>query len=112
MAEYAPGLTFGQCCNLDKERIKHALAGELMVGENENGFVYGKANMIDCAEFILRAFDNVVFQCKQSMDSGRAMETLMRKHGITIDLREYMQELEQERLKFNDYVYEGEENNG
>ncbi len=29
MSEYGSGLTFGQCCTMDKERIRHALKGEL-----------------------------------------------------------------------------------
>lgn len=109
MAEYGSGLTFGQCCNMDKERIKHALNGELMAGENEDGFVYEKAEQSECNDFILRAFDNVVFHCLQSMDSGRAMEKIMKKHGLRIDMKEYMETVEQEKQAFNDYVYEEDE---
>ena len=48
MSEYASGFTFGRRCMMDKERIKHALKGELVIGEDENGFIYGKASRVEC----------------------------------------------------------------
>ena len=106
MAEYASGLSFGTCCNLDKERIRHALNGELMVGEDENGFIYEKADKADCDDYILHAYDNVVFLCKQAYDSGRALDAIMQAHGVKVDLREYMETVMKENQKFNDYVFE------
>lgn len=111
MAEYGPGLTFGQSCNLDKERIIHAMKGELMVGEDEDGgFVYDKAPKEDCEKYILEAYDNCVFQAKAAMDSGRAMERLFEEvtgHKTTKHFQRYMEILEEEKLHYQDYHYEG-----
>ena len=113
MSEYGSGLTFGQVCNFDKERIKHALRGELMCGEDENGFVYAPASREECERYILRAYDECVYQALQSMDSGRALDRLMKNHGLvmgeTYKLPEYMVLVEEEHQRFNDYVYEPDE---
>ena len=113
MSEYGSGLTFGQVCNCNKERIKHALRGELMCGEGENGFIYAPASREECERYILRAYDECVYQALQSMDSGRAVDQLMKNHGLvlgeTYQLPEYMVLVEEEHRRFNDYVYEPDE---
>ncbi len=112
MSEYGSGLTLGQCCNYDKERIKHALKGELMIGEDENGFVYETASREECENYILKAYDNCVYQAVQLADGGRAMERLAENHGIDWKsrdiLHEYMALMSEEERKNNDYVYEKE----
>ena len=110
MSEYGSGLTFGQACNFDKDRIKHALRGELMCDEDENGFVYAPASREECEKFILSKYDECVYQALQSMDSGRALSRLMEEHGVvmgkTYTVMEYGALVEEEHQKFNDYVYE------
>ena len=106
MSEYGSGLTFGQTRNMDKERIKHALCGELMCGEDENGFVYAKATPEECAAYILSAYDDCVYHAKQAMDSGRALERLMKSKGVEYTPEEYGVVMEAARLEFDDYQYE------
>ena len=112
MSEYGSGLTLGQCCTMDKERIRHALKGELMIGEDENGFVYEPAPREECEAYILRAYDNCVYHAKQLADSGRAMERLAKNHGVDWKnagiFREYRKLMAEEERKFNDYEYEKE----
>ena len=110
MSEYGSGLTFGQTRNMDKERIKHALRGELMCGEDENGFVYAKATPEECAAYILSAYDNCVYHAKQAMDSGRALERLMKGKGVECTPEEYGALMESARLEFDDYQYENPDN--
>lgn len=107
MSEYASGLTFGKCCNLDKDRIKHALKGELFCGEDENGFLYEKASKEDCERYILQAYDNAVFHAKQAMDSGRVLDRMLRDIvGDKLDMSKYIAYMGEETLKFNDYEFE------
>lgn len=109
MGEYGPGLTSGQCFNMDKERIKYALKGELICGESEKGFEYAPAPKEECEKYILRAFDNAVFQCKQALDSGRAHERLLKESTKLSDaqlMHKYMQYMGEESQKYNDYIYE------
>ena len=113
MSEYGSGLTSGQCFNMDKERIKHALQGELVCGENEKGFIYTSASKEECERYILSAFDNAVFQCKQALDSGRANDRILREHTDLSDdkiFRLYLAYMGEESQKYNDYIYEGEDN--
>ena len=110
MSEYGSGLTFGQTRNMDKERIKHALRGELMCGEDENGFVYAKATPEECAAYILSAYDDCVYHAKQAMDSGRALERLMKGKGVECTPEEYGALMESARLEFDDYQYENPDN--
>ena len=110
MSEYGSGLTFGQTRNMDKERIKHALCGELMCGEDEKGFVYAKATPEECAAYILSAYDDCVYHAKQAMDSGRALERLMKGKGVECTPEEYGALMEAARLEFDDYQYENPDN--
>lgn len=114
MAEYGPGLTMGRCFSLDKERIKHALNGELMCGENEDGeFEYELATKAECDRYIISAFDNAVYQALSANASGRALDTILRRHGIEPSVQEYMEFLEEEKLRYaEDYEYEEEEDGG
>lgn len=111
MGEYGPGLTSGQTFMLDKERIKRALMGELVCGENDNGFEYAPAPQEECRKFILQAYDNAVYQCIQAHSSGRAMERLIRKETKLSDveiLQKFVPLMQEETLKYNDYEYETE----
>lgn len=110
MSEYGSGLTFGQCCMMDKERIKHALRGQMMCGETEEGFEYCTASKEQCEEYILSAYDNAVYHALQAMTSARAHERL---HGENKpSLKEYMDAFEEENRRFNDYKYECDDVNG
>ena len=110
MSEYGSGLTFGQCCTMDKERIKHALMGELMCGEDEDGFIYERASRQECERYILSAYDSVVYHAKEAMDSGRALERLMESKGLKMGqgytLMEYAEFKEAAKLEYDDYEYE------
>ena len=114
MAEYGPGLTFGQMCALDKERIKHAMQGELMIGEDEDGqFVYEHASKAECDAYILAAYDNCVFQARAAMDSGRALDRLFKEvtgyEAHEKHFKRYIALAEEESAKFrDDYQYESD----
>lgn len=106
MAEYGSCITFTKSCSYDKERIKHALKGELLCGEDENGFIYASASKEECDKYILQAYDNVVYHAKQAMDSGRALDRLIADENIEIDFHKYIKYMCEEQEKFNDYDYE------
>lgn len=80
MSEYGPGLTMKQCFKYDRERIQHALDGELVSDETAEGFVYSAAPEEACREYILGAFDNACYHAMEQMASGRAMEKVLKKH--------------------------------
>ncbi len=109
MGEYGSGLTFARCCALDKERIKMALQGKIVVGEDEQGFVYGNAPQEECEKFILAAYDNAVYHARESMASGRAMERAIKSEKYRLPFRKYvrfMDEEQQRDYKSTDYIYE------
>lgn len=107
MSEYGCCVTMGQSFNYDKERIKHAFKGELLCGEDEQGFIYAPASKEECEKYILSAFDNAVYHCLSSMDSGRALDRMLKdKTEDKIDFFKYMEYLGEERLRFNDYHFE------
>jgi len=112
MGEYGNGVSFARAEMLDKERIKHALNGELIVGECEEGFMYGHFPKEDCDAYILSAFDNAVYHALQSMQSSRAVDRILEEKGIAIPMVKYMQYVEE--IKYNDnisddrYVFESE----
>lgn len=109
MSEYGSGISFAKACAYDKERIKEALKGRLLCGEDENGFIYEEAPREECEKFIISAFDNVVYHARKSMASGRAMEALLKVHHFDVDLKEYIYYMSAEEFKDyenDEYVYE------
>ena len=90
MSEYGPGVSLQKTFAYDKERIKNALNGKLVVDENENGFVYAEAPKEECDAFIISAFDNAVYHCIKSARGGRALRAIMDKHKCEFSLTEYM----------------------
>lgn len=109
MGEYGPGLTSGQAFMKDKERIKKALEGFLVCGEDDDGFVYAPAEKEECEKFILQTFDNAVFLCQDALAHGRALERLLKEHTNlnTVDyIKEYAEIKVEEISKYQDYKYE------
>ena len=110
MGEYGPGHTIGSAAELDKERVRHALHGELVFGEDESGFVYLQATKEACDTYILGVIDNLVYQCKELAASGRAMERILDEHGgMASNFKKYMAYRAEEDMKFQgDYLYESD----
>lgn len=109
MSEYGPGHTIGMAAEHDKERVRHALVGELVVGEDERGFVYAQAPKVECDRYILRVIDHWVYQCKELAASGRAMERILEEHGgMHIYFDRYADYHAEESRKFQDYLYESD----
>ena len=90
MSEYGSCISKAEMFNLDKERIKMALKGELVSGEDESGFTYAPASKEECEKYILKAFDNAVFHCLECARSGRALEKILDENGIKPE--QYFQE--------------------
>ncbi len=76
MAEYGSGISLAQAFKYDKERVLHALKGELMVEENADGFIYEPASKEECDEYIISAFDNAVYHVFEGHSAAKAIETL------------------------------------
>jgi len=107
MSEYGPGHTIGTAAELDKERVRHALLGELVIGEDESGFIYAQAPKAECDRYILEVIDNLVYQCKELAASGRAMERIIEEHGgMDVYFNRYVDYHAQESRRFQDYLYE------
>ena len=113
MGHYGSGLTLGRSCMLDKERIKHALDGEIMIDDTEDGFVYGPGTPEECKEFIISAYDNAVYWALDGLDRGRGMEALLASKGIHLGkdytLQEYMEYMQHAKREFaGAYEYESD----
>ena len=108
MSEYGCN-SLTESFNNDKERIIKALEGELLAGENENGFIYEKASAADCKQYILEAFDNAVFHALRGYASGKALEEIIKERGKDVGIYEYMNAIslvEREREKtYGKYNY-------
>ena len=104
-------MTFGKKCMDYKDQIKHALNNEVIDGYDEGGMpIYVKTEKTETNKAIIEIFDEVVYQALQAMTSGRALDRLYHnKVGEAPNLQEYIKIVEEERLKYNDYQYDGEE---
>lgn len=101
-------MTFAEDAEIDKEHVRHALCGELVAGEDEEGFVYETAPRADCERFILEVTDKWYHMAKLLADSGRAVERIMERHGFKMDFQEYLQEVVRAKKEYDTYVYEGD----
>lgn len=111
MGEYGSGVSFARSCAYDKERIKMALQGKLLLGESENGFEYADAPREECEAFILSAYDNAVYQATEAFASGRAIEKIMKNHNFVMPFTEYIAAMEFERKRDyenSEYKYESD----
>ena len=104
--KYAPGTTMGQMFNMEKDIIKHAIDGEIVSGEDEDGFIYEPASFEECRKAILAAFDNAVYHCLEANAFGRVYDYLLEKNGVTYTLQEILLSKAIEDSRFNDYQYE------
>ena len=116
MSEYGNGVSMARAFSMDKERIKHALKGELICGETVNGFEYAPASREECEEYIISAFDNAVYWALEMADSGKAVERALGVDSINEIDKEYFERyveaknaIAMERIKSHDiYVYDGD----
>ena len=112
MAEYGSGISMACAFTMDKERIKHALKGELICGETEDGFEYTPASKEDCEEYIISAFDNAVYWAIEMADSGKAIENALKPIPDKGYFERYVEEknkIAMERVESGDiYIYEGD----
>jgi hypothetical protein len=114
MSEYGSGITMMEGFALDRERIRHAWDGELVCGEDDRGFfLYEPADEGDCLAFIIKAFDNAVFQCRQALAAGRALEHMLQEripdypYGESFEEYQKARVAEEERdLKRADYPFD------
>ena len=83
MSEYGSCMTMAEAAEVDKERIIHALGGELVCGESERGFEYTSAPQDECREFILSVLDKWYFLAKQAADAGRTLERMLERRGVS-----------------------------
>ncbi len=96
--------TIGKYMMMIKEDIKEALQGRV---EGE------AASKEECDKLILDSFDEAVFQLQEALVAGRTLERVAHNHGVLPNnetFQEYIKVYGEERLKYNDYEYEGEEN--
>lgn len=110
MGEYGGVISIGQAGEYDKERVKMALQGKLMCGEDGHGFIYEDAPKEECERYILDVVDNWVWNSLNFAAHGRAMEQLMKNHRFPMHeyFREYVGLVNEENRKYRDYLTEGD----
>lgn len=98
MSEYGSGVSPEQAFKMDRERIRHALKGELVCGEAEDGFRYAPCSKKEAEEYILQAFDNAVDMCMHANARAKVFERILKEDakfpvGDTVQLfMRYMEE--------------------
>lgn len=107
-------MTSGTVFNRYKERIRMAMKfSKVEVGENMNGPIYEIVTKDEAIKEVLSIVDEMYYQLEQSLSSGRATETLLHKYLPELDELKYYSdfviELEKERTKDTDYVYEDDD---
>lgn len=98
--------TLGNAAEFDKECVRRALAGELYAGEDDLGPVFVPAEKASCDRFVLEMFDKWYYQAKQLADTGRALESVMERHGWQISFDEYMRARAEAGRQYNTYLFE------
>lgn len=97
--------TFGRAFNYEKDEIKHALNGEILVAWDEEGRHWEKASKEETDKVILKAFDYLFFEADQLRTSGLALDRIYGR-PTRKRFQKYMKYVEEERSKPSDYEYE------
>jgi hypothetical protein len=105
MSKYGSCITFGRACSYEKDEIKHALNGEVLVAWDENGRHWEKGTKEETDKVILKAFDSLFYQADQLRMSGCALEKMNPKYNKR-DFQKYLKHMAEESRKPNDYEYE------
>lgn len=102
-------MTYDKECVFMKEKIKHAFNNQLFEYEDDDGnMIYRPCTKQEAEEYILSAFDNVVYQALNAMHSGRALEHILKQHGHgDVSLREYEKAIQATDMP-REYRFEGE----
>lgn len=79
MSEYGSGISLKQAFKMDRERIRHALKGELVCGETEDGFSYAPCTKEEAEEYILQTFDNAVYLCMHANAGAKVFERILKE---------------------------------
>ena len=99
MAEYGSGVRMMEALAFDKERIMEAKHGRLVVGEDDQGFIYEECSQEEAQNYILDAFDNLVFQLVNTNSANKAYSRVMKDANLRIDYNRFFIYLEQERME-------------
>lgn len=99
--------SFGQMANMEKERIKHAMEGERLVGEDDDGLIWESCSDDECNSEILAVFDECVYEALQAMHAVRALD-LMASGGVPYTFENYAKALASTDT-VEEYVYEGDQ---
>ncbi len=102
-------MTIDEHCEDMRDIVRHALDGEVWVGDDEDGQpVWEHAEHDECVDAAMDAVDELAYQLIELSDSGRAMERMMGARG-PIDFGEYMRALEEEKRRYpRTYAFHGE----
>lgn len=84
MAKYGPGVSFKQAAAMDRDEIIHALHGERICGETEQGFKYEPCTRAEAEEIILEIYDQRVYEVNEAYHHGRATEFMLKERGIVL----------------------------
>ena len=107
-------ITFEKTYMLEKERIRHALNGEVVCGEDDNGFIYKPASKEECDRLILNIYDGLVRSFMNSLASERAylrlIEAIKKKEMTKDEEFQLFFRLNEEERRYttNEYVYEND----
>lgn len=89
-----------------KERIRHAMNGELPQGEDENGTIYKSASREECDKYILAAYDQAVYHCLEANKFGKVYDKILEKNGIKPTMKEIVLLKADEDAKKTEYEFE------
>lgn len=85
VSEYGYGISLKQAFEYNRERIEHALKGELLSGQTEEGFVYAPCTKEEADLYILCAYDNAVHQCLAANKAGMIIESILKEETLLDD---------------------------
>ena len=111
MGKYGPGVSLAEMAEMEKDSVRQAIRGFLVVGQDGEGeFIYDHATPEECEEYILGVLDHWYYLAKQGADVGRALERVLENHGIKTEeyFFEFIVEYDNAQKEYNNYIYEFE----
>lgn len=94
MARYASCVSISEAIAMDRNRLRKALRDhELVIDENENGFVYGKADDREIYDFIMDTFAEYAYEWLRANDCACVLSDILDEHEVKYTMPEFMKRM-------------------
>ena len=94
MARYSSFCSISDVIKMDRARMMKALKyNELVVGEDENGFIYEVCDPEEVKRFIMDTFEEYAYQWQNANDCANVVSDMLDEHKVKYNWRDFVKRM-------------------